>query len=280
MRICILGANGQLGQDLTAALASHDVVPFTRKDFDVTDCARVSKVLSESRAEMIVNLTAYHRVDDCETNPALAYDVNVLSVLNLVRIANDLDAKIVQFSTDYVFDGNSSTPYIESSEPCPLSIYGNSRLAGEYLVRTQARRFVLIRTCGLYGRAGSQGKGGNFVETILRKARNHEPLEVVNDQTVTPTSTADLARQLAVLLPTTNEGLFHATNEGSCTWYEFAVAVLAIAGIPANLTPTTSEIYRAPARRPRYSVLENRRLKDLGLNRMLPWRDALAEYLG
>lgn len=280
MRICILGANGQLGRDLTDALGGHDIVPLTRSDFDVTDCVRARTVLSDARPEMIVNLTAYHRVDDCEANPSLAYDVNVLSVLNLVRVANDLDAKIVQFSTDYVFDGNSSTPYVETSQPFPLSVYGNSRLAGEFLVRSQARRFVLIRTCGLYGHAGSQGKGGNFVETMLKKGRNREAIQVVNDQTVTPTSTADLARQLALTLPSSNEGLFHATNEGSCTWYEFAKAIFEIAGVPANLTPTTSSAYQTPARRPRYSVLENQRLKELGMNRMLPWRDALAEYLG
>jgi dTDP-4-dehydrorhamnose reductase len=280
MRICILGANGQLGRDLTDALASHDVVPLTRSDFDVTDCVRARKVLSDVRPETIVNLTAYHRVDDCEANPSLAYDVNVLSVLNLVRAANELDAKIVQFSTDYVFDGNSAKPYVETSEPFPLNVYGNSRLAGEFLVRSAARRFVLIRTCGLYGHAGSQGKGGNFVETMLKKGRNREPIQVVNDQTVTPTSTADLARQLALLLPSPHEGLFHVTNEGACSWYEFAKAIFEIAGIPASLSPTTSSAYYAPARRPRYSVLENQRLKELGLNRMLPWRDALAEYLG
>ena len=181
---------------------------------------------------MIVNLTAYHRVDDCETNPELAYDVNVLAVLNLVRIANDMDARMVQFSTDYVFDGNSSTPYVESSEPNPLSVYGNSRLAGESLVRTQARRFVVIRTCGLYGHAGSQGKGGNFVETMLKKARSQEPIQVVDDQTVTPTSTfLDPAQQPAFLLPTTHEGLFHATNEGACSWYQFAAAIFELSGI-------------------------------------------------
>ena len=280
MRICIVGANGQLGRDLTNTLAGHDVLPLTRKDFDVTDHVRAREIVTAARPEMLVNLSAYHRVDDCEANPALAYSVNVLSVLNLVRIANDLDAKIVQISTDYVFDGNSTTPYTEASEPFPLSVYGNSRLAGEYLVRSQSKRFLLIRTCGLYGHAGSQGKRGNFVETMLRKARAGESIQVVNDQTVTPTSTADLARQLALLFSTQNEGLFHITNEGACTWYEFAAATLDIAGVSANLTPTTSAAYKAPARRPQFSVLENKRLKDLGLNRMLPWRDALAEYLG
>jgi len=280
MRICILGANGQLGRDLSEALAAHEVLPLTRSDFDVTQHARARTVLTEARPDVIVNLTAYHRVDDCETHRDLAYSVNGFAVLNLALVANDLDAKLVQMSTDYVFDGNSTTPYVESSEPRPLSIYGHSRLDGERLVRAMARRFVLIRTCGLYGHAGSQGKGGNFVETMLKKARNGDAIQVVSDQIVTPTATADLARQIAVLLNTPHEGLFHATNEGSCSWYEFAAAIFELAGIRANLSPTTSAAYSAPARRPPYSVLENGRLKDLGLNRMLPWREALAEYLG
>jgi len=280
MRISILGANGQLGRDLTEALANHEVRPLTRKDFDVTDYVRARAVLSEGRPEMIVNLTAYHRVDDCESHPDLAHSVNVLAVLNLVQIANDLEAKIVQFSTDYVFDGKSTTPYTEASEPSPLSVYGNSRLAGEYVVRNQARRYLLIRTCGLYGHAGSQGKGGNFVETMLKKARDGHPIQVVHDQIVTPTSTKDLARQLALLLPLPHEGLFHVTNEGACSWFDFARAIFQIRGVSADISPATSESYKTPALRPHYSVLDNRRLQDLGLNRMLPWREALAEYLG
>lgn len=280
MRISVLGSNGQLGQDLIPELANHDLRLFTRKDFDVTDHARARAMLNEARPDLIVNLTAYHRVDDCENDPVLAYTVNAAAVLNLIRIANDLNAKLVQFSTDYVFDGKSTTPYTESGVPVPLSVYANSRLAGEYLVRAEARQYLLVRTCGLYGHAGSMGKGGNFVETMLRKARSNETIQVVSDQVVTPTSTKDLSRQLAALLATTHEGLFHITNEGGCTWYEFAAAVFEIAGIRADLRPTTSDAYKTPARRPRYSVLENRRLKELGLNRMLPWREALAEYLG
>ena len=280
MRISILGSNGQLGQDLCAELDNHQLQRFTRSNFDVSDHARARTVLAEARPEMIVNLTAYHRVDDCESNAEVAYRVNAAAVLNLVRIANDLDAKLVQFSTDYVFGGDSSTPYTESSVPFPLSVYANSRLAGEFLVRTEARRHIVVRTCGLYGHAGSAGKGGNFVETMLKKARNNEPIRVVNDQTVTPTATRDLARQLAILFESGHEGLFHITNDGGCSWYEFAAAIFEIAGLNADLQPTTSESYKTPARRPRYSVLENHRLKELGLNRMLPWRDALAEYLG
>jgi dTDP-4-dehydrorhamnose reductase len=279
MRISILGSNGQLGRDLTDALTGHEVLALTRNDFDVTDHARARLVLSESRPELIVNLTAYHRVDDCESLPELAYGANTLAVLNLVRIANDLDAALAHVSTDYVFDGLSSAPYTESSEPRPLSVYGNSKLAGEYLVRSTVGKHFVIRTCGLYGHAGSQGKGGNFVETMLKKARNRDSIQVVNDQTLTPTSTADLARQMAVLLPTSHYGLFHMTNEGACSWYEFAGAIFEIAGIPADLKPTTSALYKSPALRPKYSVLENKRLKDLGLNQMLHWREALVEYL-
>jgi dTDP-4-dehydrorhamnose reductase len=279
MRISILGANGQLGRDLTRALAGHELQPLTRRDTDVTEHAKTRGLLASFRPELIVNLTAYHRVDDCEDHVEEAYGVNAFAVLNLVRTANDLGAAIAHVSTDYVFDGASRSPYVESSAPAPLSIYGNSKLAGEYLVRTQARQYFLIRTGGLYGHAGSRGRGGNFVETMLKKARAGEAIHVVDDQTITPTHTADLAKQMALLLATPHHGLFHITNEGQCTWYEFAKAIFEIAGIAANLSPTTSDLYKLPAIRPRYSVLENARLKALGLNRMQHWRDALTEYL-
>ena len=279
MKIALLGANGQLGRDLQHTLRSHDVCPFNRRDFDVTDHARTRAVLTDAAPDMVLNTTAYHRVDDCETHADLAYAVNALAVLNLVRVANDLDATIVHLSTDYVFDGEADEPYTEQSEPSPLSIYAKSKLAGESLVRTFARKHILIRTCGLYGAAGSQGKGGNFVQTMLAKAKRGESIRVVNDQVVTPTYTADLANQIVRILPTGYFGLFHMTNEGSCTWYEFARAIFELSGIEADLSPTTSEVYKTPAIRPKYSVLENARLKDLGLNQMRHWREALAAYL-
>jgi dTDP-4-dehydrorhamnose reductase len=211
--------------------------------------------------------------------PEAAYGTNVLAVLNLARVANELDAVLLHVSTDYVFDGASSVPYTERSEPFPLSVYGNSKLAGEYLVRSVARRYFLIRSCGLYGHAGSQGKGGNFVEAMLRKARLGERIQVVDDQIVTPTSTQDLASQIARLISTSHFGLFHATNEGSCSWYEFAQTIFELSGIRAEIAPVTTSAYRAPAARPPYSVLENSRLKELGLNGMRHWKEALADYL-
>jgi dTDP-4-dehydrorhamnose reductase len=279
VRIAILGSNGQLGQDLQLALQSQEVHAFTRKDFDVVDHARTRARLMELHPDVVLNTTAYHRVDDCESQAELAYGVNALAVLNLIRIADELNAILVHVSTDYVFDGNSLQPYTEASPPFPLSVYGNSKLAGEMLVRSASRRYYLIRTCGLYGAAGSQGKGGNFVTTMLAKARRREPIRVVDDQVVTPTYTLDLAHQIARLLPTEQFGLFHMTNEGSCTWFEFARAIFEIAGVEADLSPTTSAAYKTAAIRPRYSVLDNARLKELGLDQMRPWRDALAAYL-
>jgi dTDP-4-dehydrorhamnose reductase len=279
MKIAILGANGQLGQDLQRALQLHQLYALTRKDFDVTDHPRAQSVLMDLRPEVILNTTAYHRVDDCETHADLAYGTNALAVLNLIRVANDLNAVLVHVSTDYVFDGKSSQPYTETSVPFPLSVYANSKLAGEYLVRTAAKKYIQIRTCGLYGAAGSQGKGGNFVQTMLAKGRRGDAIRVVDDQEVTPTYTLDLAHQIALLLPAEQFGLFHMTNEGSCTWFAFARTIFELAGIDANLTPTTSDAYVTPAIRPRYSVLENARLKQLGLNQMRHWRDALAAYL-
>jgi dTDP-4-dehydrorhamnose reductase len=279
MKIALLGANGQLGQDLLRALRQYDVYALTRTDFEVTDHARVREKLLEIRPDVVLNTTAYHRVDDCETHADLAYAVNALAVLNLVRVANDLDAVLLHISTDYVFDGRARQPYTEYSEPFPLSVYGNSKLAGEILVRTMAKKYFLIRTCGLYGVAGSQGKGGNFVQTMLTKAKRGETIRVVHDQVVTPTYTADLADQIAQILPTRQFGLFHMTNEGSCTWYEFASAIFELSKIQADLSPTSSDVYKTPAIRPKYSVLENARLKELRLNRMRHWRDALAAYL-
>ncbi len=279
MKIALLGAAGQLGQDLQAALKSHDVHALTRRDFDVTDHPQVRSQLMDLRPDVILNTTAFHRVDDCETQPELAYSVNALAVLNLIRIANDLDSILVHISTDYVFDGKAGRPYTETSEPFPLSVYANSKLAGELLVRSTARRHFVIRSCGLYGTAGSRGKGGNFVQTMLAKARRNEPIRVVNDQVVTPTYTVDLANQIARVLSTEHFGLFHMSNQGSCTWFEFAKAIFEIAGLKADISPTTSDLYKTPATRPRYSVLENARLKELGLDEMRHWRDALAAYL-
>ena len=279
MKIALLGANGQLGTDLQKALQGHSVTPLTIDEVDVTNHSRTRAVLMDLHPDVVLNTTAFHRVDDCETQADLAYAVNATAVLNLARLANELDALFVHFSTDYVFDGRSRQPYTETSEPIPESIYANSKLAGELIVRAYSCKYLLIRTSGLYGRAGSMGKGGNFVETMLEKAKRGDSIRVVNDQVLTPTYTVDLARQTVRLLSTPHRGLFHITSEGACSWFDFARKVFELAGVDANLSPTTADGCKAPAGRPGYSVVENARLKELGLNQMREWSEALAAYL-
>jgi dTDP-4-dehydrorhamnose reductase len=170
-------------------------------------------------------------------------------------------------------------PYTEADEPNPFSAYGISKLAGEKFLSYLWEKHFLIRTCGLYGHAGLDGKGMNFVENMLKKAQTGQPLRVVHDQRVTPTSTRELARKVTELIETNYFGLYHITSGGDCTWYEFAREIFALAGITAQLEPTTQNEFNAPARRPAYSVLENARLKNLGLDDLKPWREALREYL-
>jgi dTDP-4-dehydrorhamnose reductase len=191
----------------------------------------------------------------------------------------------MHISTDYVFDGAKRAPYVETDAPNPLSAYGASKLAGELLIRAAWPKHYIVRTCGLYGRAGASGKGGNFVNTMLRLAREGKPIRVVGDQICTPTATADLAAQLALLIETRAWGTYHATSAGGCAWSAFAAEIFRlaaarglIAAAPA-VTAISSAEFGAPARRPPYSVLENRALADLGLDRMRPWQDALAGYI-
>ena len=213
MKIALLGARGQLGTDLHRTLQSHEVIPLTSDDVNVTDHLKMRNVLLGLRPEVVLNTTAFLRVDDCENEPERAYAVNAVAVLNLVRAANELSALFVHFSTDYVFDGQASQPYTENSQPFPLGVYANSKFAGELLVRAYAEKYLLIRSCGLYGKAGSSGKGGNFVETMRAKAIRGEPIRVVNDQILTPTYTVDLAGQVAEVLASGHSGLFHMTND-------------------------------------------------------------------
>jgi len=279
MRVTIFGATGMLGYALIHKWQEDKVTGLGSAEADIRGLDQVTNAIEQSRPDWIVLAAAYTDVDGCELNPALAMNVNTYGAVNVARAAAATKARLLFVSTDYVFDGKAREPYTEKSEPFPLSVYANSKLAGEFLVRTTAKKGFVIRTCGLYGVAGSQGKGGNFVQTMLAKARRGDAIRVVHDQVVTPTYTVDLAAQIGEVLPTGNFGLFHMTNEGSCTWYEFAQAIFELSGLDADLSPTTSDLYKTPAIRPKYSVLENARLKELGLNRMRHWREALAAYL-
>jgi dTDP-4-dehydrorhamnose reductase len=280
MRYAVLGAAGQLGRDLMPRLAG-EVVPFTRDQLDLARPESIRPALTALRPDVVVNCAAYNFVDRAEAEPEAAFAVNAWGVRELAAVCRDLDVLLTHFSTDYVFglDATSCSPYDETDAPGPVSVYGLSKLAGEYLVRATCPRHLVVRTCGLYGVWGSGGKGGNFVETMLRVAGQGKPLRVVADQVCTPSYTVDVAEATACLMAAGETGLFHVTNGGSCSWYEFAAAIFEMADVAANLTAIESRDYAAAARRPSYSVLSAARLQALGFPEPRPWRDALGAYL-
>jgi dTDP-4-dehydrorhamnose reductase len=280
MRIVVLGAPGQLGRDLCPRLAG-EVIPLGRAGADLTDAVGVRAKLTALRPEVVVNCAAYNFVDQAESEPAPAFAVNAWAVRDLATLCRDLDATLVHFSTDYVFglDADRKTPYLETDAPGPVSVYGLSKLTGEYLVRGICPKHFVVRTCGLYGVWGSGGKGGNFVETMLRLAGQGKRLPVVHDQRCTPSFTADVATATAGLLRTAAYGLYHVTSAGDCTWYELAKETFRLAGLAVDLIPATSAEVGRPARRPLYSVLSNEKLRTPGVLLPRPWKEALAAYL-
>ncbi len=279
MTTLLIGANGQLGIELRQAFQDHDLVPLTHAEFELTDRMQVRQTLQKYRPALILNAAAYHRVDECEDHPECAFAVNAVGVRDLAVAAQAIGAVLVYFSTDYVFDGRKRRPYQERDCPGPLSVYATSKLAGEYFVRAILEPHFVIRTCGLYGLAGSRGKGGNFVETMLRLAREEREIRVVGNQILTPTNAKELARKVRQLVETGAYGLYHITNHGECSWYQFAAAIFEMAGLHPRLRETTSADYGARATRPAYSVLDNANLRSLGLDDLRHWREALADYL-
>jgi dTDP-4-dehydrorhamnose reductase len=280
MRTVVLGAPGQLGRDQCPRLTG-EVIPLGRADVDLTDTTRLRETLTGLRPDVVVNCAAYNFVDRAESEAPGAFAVNAWAVRDLAVVCRDLQATLVQFSTDYVFglDTGRSTPFAESDPPGPVSVYGLSKLAGEYLVRGICPKHFVVRTCGLYGVWGSGGKGGNFVETMLRLAGQGKPLTVVNDQRCTPSFTADVAAAAAALIDTGRYGLYHVTNAGECTWYEFASEIFRAAGLSVDVTPVRSADYGSPARRPTYSVLSNARLAEAGVPPPRHWTEAIHSYL-
>lgn len=283
MKIAVMGANGQLGTDVVRAFAENgdEVFALTHGDVEVGNLASVSAKLRELRPETIVNTAAMHHVENCEREPAGAYAANALGPRNLALVARDLHAVLMQVSTDYVFDGDKSSPYVEEDAPRPLNVYGNTKLAGEYYVRALLDRHFVLRTSALYGHAPCRAKGGlNFIELMLKLARERGEVKVVDSEFVSPTSTRALARQIVALSRSDAYGLLHATAEGSCSWYEFAREIFSLTHTKVNLKIAGPNEFPAKVPRPRYSVLENRALKARGLNSFGFWQDGLREYLG
>lgn len=282
MKIAIIGANGQLGSDLVAAFsaAGDDVRGLTHTDIEISDSGSVGRVLEEIRPQVIVNTAAMHHVEKCELEPEKAFLVNGIGAKNLAAEARKIDAVLMHVSTDYVFDGGKGAPYVEDDPPHPLNAYGITKVAGEHFVRATTDKYFVIRTSGLFGTTLCRAKGGlNFVELMLKLARERGEVKVVDSEFVTPTSTEELARQIVRLSHSDSYGLYHATAEGSCSWYEFAREIFRVTDTPVRLLAAGPIEFPAKVPRPKYSVLENRALKNQGLNIFKPWQEGLAAYL-
>jgi dTDP-4-dehydrorhamnose reductase len=280
MKVAVVGASGQLGQDLMRAFGD-DAVGFKHEDVDVTDGVGLASVLESARPDWVVNTAAFHRVDDCERNHALAFAVNAVGAGNVARAAAQIGAAVAFISTDYVYGGHErkcNEPYCETDPPEPINVYGVSKWAGERLVMQGNPRHLVIRTTGLYGTATSR-KGWTFPELMLSKARSDGAVRVVNDQVLAPTYTSDLAAAMKKLLALDAIGLFHVTNSGECSWFEFAREVFSQTGVSCRMEPIATHQSGRAARRPSYSALTSSRLPEVGIGLLRPWRDALRDYL-
>lgn len=271
----ITGCNGQLGRALNEVLANDDQVTLVNtdvKDLNICDLEAVRTFVGREKPDVIINCAAHTAVDLCEEDKENAYNINAVGPKNLAMAAEENGAEIVQVSTDYVFDGEKETPYVESDAVGPQSVYGSTKLQGEQEVQKASSRFYIVRTAWLYG------DGKNFVRTMLNLAKEHDHLTVVNDQFGSPTTAIELARAILVILEKGDYGIYHATCEGVTSWYEFACRIFKEAGISVEVAPVSSEEYKSAAKRPKYSVLEDVELKKLGYV-MKDWEDALKEYL-
>lgn len=281
MKVMLLGANGQLGSDIAEVLQKdHQVIGLTHADLDVTDAKRLSELLAEHAPDVLINTTAYHQVDLCEQNPETAYAINATAPAAMATQCRERGIRFLHFSTDYVFDGNTAVPYIESDVPKPLNVYGASKYKGEQDIVATNPDAMVIRVSGLYGSHPCRAKNGlNFVQTMLKLARERGSVKVVADEFISPTYTRNIAEQVYVLLDSNLKGLVHATSTGYCSWYEFAREIFDYTQTPVELSKASSNDFPAKVPRPKYSVLENRVLDTHLLNRMEHWKVALHQYL-
>lgn len=280
MKILIIGADGQLGTDLCKVIPKQEQIPLTIQDIDITDWAKTLSAIKKHSPDVVINTAAYHNVDQAEDNRELAFSVNADGVKNVAEACKEVGSALVHISTDYVFDGAKGKPYVETDSPHTLSVYAESKYAGEENVKNILENYFIVRSTGLYGVAGCLGKGGtNFVEGILNRAAAQPELKVVTDEVLSPTYTLDLANNIYALIKTKHYGLYHMVSHGSCSWYEFACKIFELLGKKVIIRKTTAAEFKSKARRPKYSVLENANLAKIGLDKMRPWQEALKAYL-
>jgi dTDP-4-dehydrorhamnose reductase len=278
MKIAVIGSTGQLGTDLMKVLQDeHDVIGFTHENLEVSDYDSCLK-LKEHHPDVIVNTAAFHKTDQCEDELVRTFSVNAIGARNVTLISKEIGATTVFIGTDYVFDGNKKEPYTEDDPTNPINSYGISKLAGELYTKQNPKHYI-ARVASLFGKAGASGKGGNFVETMITKAKNNEAINVVNDMWMSPTYTKDAAeiikRILELELPF---GIYHASNQGFCTWFQFSQEIYRM----TNLTPTLRSIesvqIKTNAKRPTFSALRSTKLQKYGIT-VRGWKEALHDYL-
>lgn len=279
MKILICGGSGQLGHDCAQVMQrSYEIVLTDLEELDITNLAAVDKAISQTTPDVVINCAAYTNVDECETRQALAWNVNVEGPRNLALGVEKHGGRLIHISSDYVFDGKRRTPepYVEDDEPNPLSYYGKTKLESELAVREITERHIILRAAWMYG-----VKGHNFLKTMLRLALGNprKEIKVVNDQHGSPTWSYRLSLQMAKLVETQGQGTYHATAEGHCSWYEMACYFLERMGVPHSLVPCTTEEYPTPASRPQNSILENRHLRENGVDLMPHWQTDLHQFV-
>lgn len=278
--ILIIGSNGQLGSDMVmlSKQAGFNVSEIDFPQIDITDLSMTERCIIDFKPDYVINCAAYTAVDDCETHQETAFAVNALGAQNIALSAKKAGAVMIHISTDYVFDGNKTSPYLEQDQTAPLTAYGKSKLEGERLIAASCEKYQIFRIAWLYGI-----NGNNFVKTIRnvaqKKMQQKQPLTVVNDQFGTPTYTREVCAQVLKMITQPYYGIFHCTNEGYCSWHDFALEIISAAGIDVELVPCTTEDFPRPAPRPHYSVLENANLKKLNMNIMKDWKEAFKSFL-
>lgn len=275
MKILITGSNGMLGHDLIEVLEkNHELILTTSKTLDITDKNHVMDFISDASPDIVINSAAYTDVDGCEENQDLAYAVNGDGVRNLALACRKIDCPLLHISTDYVFNGKNTRPWVEDDEVGPISVYGKSKLKGEEAILEILDKFFIIRTAWLYG-----VNGKNFPRTMLDLAKNHADITVVYDEVGTPTYTPDLAEAISELIETDYYGIYHLTNSGKCSWCGFARYIFDVADADVNVVPVTAADFARPAPRPSYSVLENRNWVEKGFKPLRSYRLAIREYI-
>lgn len=276
MKILVTGAKGQLGYDVVNELEKrgHEPLGVDIEEMDITDAQAVREDITAAGVDAVVHCAAYTAVDAAEDNEALCRKVNVAGTENIAKVCKDLDIKMVYISTDYVFDGEGKRPWEPDDKQNPQSVYGQTKYEGEMAVMNNLDKYFVVRIAWVFGLNGK-----NFVKTMLSLAETRDSLTVVNDQIGSPTYTFDLAVLLVDMVETDKYGIYHATNEGLCSWYDFAVEIFRQANVPMEVTPVSSAEFKAKAKRPSNSRMNKDKLEANGFRRLPPWQDALARYL-